>query len=411
MTVATPRYYLGLCAIARDETPFLREWVAYHYRIGFEKIYIYDNESPVPVRESVSEFYELGVCDTYTLRGEAMQNIAYNLCLRDHGHEFEWLAFFDLDEFLCLKYDTDARVLLRDYEAYSGLALQWDVFSSSGHIARPEGMVTLNYTQSLGYSYNGKCIVRPARVKMTVTAHHFLFHDGFAVNTKGEPALGAYSPVATDKACLNHYSYRSQRDFAQKLEKGDATYGANNPRRWEQFYAQAQSPVQERTDILPLAREVRSMLEAGSPAPRYDVNLCAVQGLALPELLAGMGRLLGLKQTELAEVLFALAYKSFSGNVEFLRLGIALCLNVHKTERALALARQWLARAPDENAYLACFECFLAAGDRKEAQRMGAYLAKLAKLMNNAALLERVQDLARRHGAPLEPEALGRYLI
>jgi hypothetical protein len=32
-----PLYYLGLCAIAKDETPFLKEWVGYHQYIGFEK--------------------------------------------------------------------------------------------------------------------------------------------------------------------------------------------------------------------------------------------------------------------------------------------------------------------------------------------------------------------------------------
>ena len=95
-----PRYYLGLCAIAKDETPFIREWIAYHHYIGFEKIYIYDNDSSQPIRDIVSDFYDQGIVDTYRLSGYGMQNTAYDLCLRDHGEEFFWLAFFDLDEFL-----------------------------------------------------------------------------------------------------------------------------------------------------------------------------------------------------------------------------------------------------------------------------------------------------------------------
>lgn len=95
-----PAHYLGLCAIAKDETPFLREWVGYHQYIGFEKIYIYDNESAVPVHESLADFYDAGVFDSYSLQGKGMQHTAYNHCLKHHGHEFVWLAFFDLDEFL-----------------------------------------------------------------------------------------------------------------------------------------------------------------------------------------------------------------------------------------------------------------------------------------------------------------------
>jgi hypothetical protein len=89
-----PQYYLGLCAIAKDETPFLREWVAYHHYVGFEKIYIYDNESRIPVRDSIADFYDRQICDSYTIPGRAMQLVAYNHCLKNHGHEFEWLAFF-----------------------------------------------------------------------------------------------------------------------------------------------------------------------------------------------------------------------------------------------------------------------------------------------------------------------------
>lgn len=398
MTTASPRYYLGLCAIARNETPFLREWVAHHYRIGFEKIYIYDNESLVPVREGVAEFYNLEVCDTYTLKGEAMQNIAYNLCFRDHGHEFEWLALFDLDEFLCLKYDTDARVMLRDYEDYGGLVLHLDTFTSSGHITRPEGLVTLNFTESLGYSSISKCIVRPSKVRMTMTSHHFILQDGcFAVNTNKEPALEAYAPIASDRAWLNHYTFRSQQDYAEKLEKGDATYGAANPRRWEFFYQQALAPVKKRADILPLALEVRAMLESGRFAQRYPVSLADMQELQLPQVLAYMSKLLRLKQDGLAEVVFALCYKRFSFETEFVRFGITLCLKQKKVERARELAENWLATAPDKAAYLALLECCLAAGQVEEALRIGGYLLNTGELLHDPALKGDVERLARQY--------------
>ncbi len=393
MNIGSPRYYLGLCAIARNETPFLREWVAYHYRIGFEKIYIYDNESIAPVRDSVAEFYDLGVCDTYTLQGEGMQNIAYNLCLRDHGHEFEWLAFFDLDEFLCLKCDTDARILLRDYENYSGLILHWDIFSSSGHLARPEGMVTLNYTQSLGYSLISKCIVRPAKVAMTVTSHHFAFHEGVAVNTNKEPDLSGYTPIAVDKACLNHYQYRSQQDFAEKLDKADATFGASNPRRWGDFYSQALKPTCKRADIIPLALETRSMLENGNPSQKHEIYLQDVQGLELPQAMVLMGKLLRLKQDGMAEVFFALCHKRFAANAEFIRFGIALCLKLKKAERAIELARNWLASTPDQNAYLALLECLVAQGHTEESDRIAGYLLGVAELTRDSALKKNVEKL------------------
>jgi len=248
-----PQYYLGLCAIAKDETPFLREWVAYHHFIGFEKIYIYDNDSHPPVRDSIADFYDRHICDSYTIPGKAMQLVAYNHCLKNHGDEFEWLAFFDLDEFLCLVQDKDARTLLRDYEQFSALSINWSVFSSSGKLSSPTGFVTENYTQHIKYSVNSKCIVRPATVKMPFTSHHFLYHHGLAVNAMNHPSLGAYTPLAIDKVRLNHYQYKSQQDYEERLRRGDATYKDFNPRELAHFYSQARTAFSGERSILPMA--------------------------------------------------------------------------------------------------------------------------------------------------------------
>ena len=40
-----PKYYLAVCAIAKNEGPYFREWIEWHRKQGVEKFYIYDNES------------------------------------------------------------------------------------------------------------------------------------------------------------------------------------------------------------------------------------------------------------------------------------------------------------------------------------------------------------------------------
>ena len=36
---------VAICAIAKNEGPYLREWVAYHHLLGFDPIIVYDHES------------------------------------------------------------------------------------------------------------------------------------------------------------------------------------------------------------------------------------------------------------------------------------------------------------------------------------------------------------------------------
>ena len=52
-------YYASICAIAKDEDKNLREWVLYHFAIGFEHIVIYDNNSKNPIKNILSEFLPL----------------------------------------------------------------------------------------------------------------------------------------------------------------------------------------------------------------------------------------------------------------------------------------------------------------------------------------------------------------
>jgi hypothetical protein len=395
-----PRHYLGLCAIAKDETPFLREWLAYHHYIGFEKIYIYDNESSIPVRDGIDAFYDLQICESYAMPGKGMQLLAYNHCLKNHGHEFEWLAFFDLDEFLCLVQDKDARTLLRDYEQFPALSVNCSDFSSSGKLGSPEGFVTENYTQHIRYSITTKCIVRPAMVKMPFTAHHFLYAQGVAVNAAKQPALGAYAPLATDKVRLNHYLYKSQQDYETRLRRGDASYKDFNPRSLSGFYSQAQAAVSEEGAILPMAAEVRRMLEQGTIRQRQDMLYSETAQLPLPKILRTLSLCVQTQKLDLAETLFALCYKRFAQRTDFLLVGIALSGQCGKFERMEGLINDYLQLEhepeQEQEVFLALLECRLLGGNTHAAQETANFLLEVAQAAKNADLRNAVLTLLNK---------------
>lgn len=96
-------HYLALCAVAKDETPFLREWVEYHALIGVERFIIYDHESAVPVAETLADHVATGLVTVVNLQGFAIQLPAYNHCLQQFGGGLcQWIGFIDLDEFVWL---------------------------------------------------------------------------------------------------------------------------------------------------------------------------------------------------------------------------------------------------------------------------------------------------------------------
>ena len=95
-----PKYYLTVCAIAKNEGPYFQEWIEWHRRQGVEKFYIYDNESTDCTREVLAPYIESGLVDYRYWPGRKMQLAAYDDCFERHRLEARWIAVIDLDEYI-----------------------------------------------------------------------------------------------------------------------------------------------------------------------------------------------------------------------------------------------------------------------------------------------------------------------
>ena len=58
---------------------------------------------------------------------------AYDDCLAEHRDDARWIAFIDLDEFLFSPDRPSAAGVLRDYEQWPGVGVNWAMFGPSGH--------------------------------------------------------------------------------------------------------------------------------------------------------------------------------------------------------------------------------------------------------------------------------------
>ncbi|MDL2210079.1 glycosyltransferase family 2 protein [Desulfovibrio sp. OttesenSCG-928-O18] len=375
-----PRHYLGLCAIAKDETPFLREWAAYYHRIGFERIFIYDNGSAVPVRDTVADMYDAGMLDTYTIQGDNMQLVAYNHCLQTHGAECEWMAFFDLDEFLLLRREEDARAFLAGYEDYAGLSINSNYFSSSGHLRRPEGLVMENYRECLGLRHVVKCIVRPAQVEMPISPEHFLFKEGgYAVNADKIPVYGAYVPLSTDHALLNHYVFRSQQDYEEKVRRGHPIWIMPDVLTMNNFYRQAEQRVETQTEIIRHAPHVAAIMRTGAPAPRHALDSSQVLAEPFGLALARLAAVVESGDYDLARLVFLLGRSRFADKSAYLALGSRACRAAGDSENAKKAALALLALSPALSSYLELLLACEVGGETTQAEALASFLRTFAE--------------------------------
>ena len=124
-----------ICAIAKFEYNYIKEWVEYHLNLGFDKIVIYDNNDIDGERydELLSEFIQKGQVELRDVRGKrAMQRVVYNEFY--HEGDFDWVAIIDIDEFISpnrTKYKT-IKDFLNTVSEHDAVFLYWQTYGDAG---------------------------------------------------------------------------------------------------------------------------------------------------------------------------------------------------------------------------------------------------------------------------------------
>jgi hypothetical protein len=234
---ATPPHYFSVCAIFRDEAPYLREWVEFHRLVGAERFYLYDNESTDGSRDVLASFEELGITTVRDWHLRPGQQLAYDDCIERHRNDSRWIAFLDIDEFLFSPTGRSVPQILRDFEEFPGVGVNWANFGTSGHVTKPSGLVIESYLHRNRNPYARrqiKSVVDPRRVVSCGNPHFFHYTEGLAVDENKQPIEGPDFSFTREcsraRLRVNHYAWKSEEERNAKLQRPRADTGELRPR-------------------------------------------------------------------------------------------------------------------------------------------------------------------------------------
>ena len=223
-----PRYYLAICAIAKNEGPYFQEWIEWHRKQGVEKFYIYDNESTDGTREVLEPYIASGLVDYTYFPGQKMQLAAYDDCFERHRLEMRWLAIIDLDEFIVPIKDRSIPEFLHRMEKYPVVEINWLVYGSGGAKKQEPGGVMERFRRhSLPehrLNTHVKSIVDPRRVCGMIGCHEAARLSGKAADSHGVPLAKGFRDrkPQQDVIRINHYAIKSYEEFLSKRARGRA---------------------------------------------------------------------------------------------------------------------------------------------------------------------------------------------
>ena len=292
---------VGICAIIKDCKPaYLREWVEWHTMIGVDSFFIYDNESAIPVKETLKDYPNVIV----TFRAGKVQQVrAYNDCIDKQKKKLlpvcDWIAFIDDDEFLVIEDGSTIQEFLKDKNS-SGVVLNWCTFGaeeenkSASQIDRYTKCVPLAHPQNKYI----KSIVQPKTVRAFRDPHFPIYNEGMGVDIKGKEVKGSITETPyRETAWVNHYYCKTLAEFQEKIQRGRATVFQTH--EMVHFHNTNDFATDTDTTIIKLKKQLMSKISADAPLPKMRPESVSMY---LKQLIAYVSINLNLKESIMIEI-------------------------------------------------------------------------------------------------------------
>jgi hypothetical protein len=142
-----------IVAIAKFEQDYIEEWVLYHLALGFERIYLYDNED-TPIYSTILKKYGNKVIHIHIKGNDfsiGVQYVILNHFLTNFApaHNLKYCLHIDIDEFVALKKHKNIQEFIMEYfqPNIAGISICWRIFGSGGLIKKTNEPVTQRFTR------------------------------------------------------------------------------------------------------------------------------------------------------------------------------------------------------------------------------------------------------------------------
>ena len=222
-----------IVAIAKNENLYINEWIEHHLNIGFDHIYICDNNDENGERISdIVNNEKVTIINYIGFKG--IQPIAYTNCFIKYRSECDWIAFIDIDEFIILdgKYKS-IKDFISDpmFENAKIIRLHWKVFSGGTEL---EANGSYNVVDRFLERYPckeekwGKSIINcSVEIKHCIHGHGYFDKNirDYVYNAIGEQCENKWSAVGEmpihKNAWINHYPTKTIGEYIdQKYFRG-----------------------------------------------------------------------------------------------------------------------------------------------------------------------------------------------
>ena len=226
------KYIVVTCA--KGENDYIREWVEHYLNLGFDKIFICDNNDDASLCDVLSDYMSNGSVERIDChRMKLFQDGIYKMFI-ENGN-FKWCGLFDCDEFLELGVYSNIKDYLSTKEE-DCIAFNWLMFGSNGKMKSSNLPLAERFTMPklpIINIYNSflKCIIRGGHFKyknaLGSGGHVPTYSNGITYNIGGyykaenvPVFFQSAFPLRYKEGYIKHYYTKSFDEWINKARRG-----------------------------------------------------------------------------------------------------------------------------------------------------------------------------------------------
>ena len=227
---------IAMCVIVEGENRYIKYFVDYYFKLGYNHIYIYDHNQEGGEVLSDNEIIKEGVKNgsiTIIPYRDATGNFiteSYYDCVDKFSGLYDWISFFDIDEYLILEPRDSYIQEFMDNPRYNNCELvkfNWKVFTDNDQLDFVDKALMERFPIETGFKIENRHVKSIVRGKLNYSrfrrngSPHSVFSEIKACSVSGKSTDWKYYLYPPDYkfGWLNHYVTKSVREFFYKKFK------------------------------------------------------------------------------------------------------------------------------------------------------------------------------------------------
>lgn len=250
---------VAVATMVKMENHYINEWVEYYYRLGFKKIFIYDNNdiNGEKLEDVLNKYISHNFVKIINYKGKIwrginLQSSAFLDCYINESIKYDYLALFDADEFLYLgKFRKINDYLSQSkFKNFDCIKFPWLVFDDNDLINVKNNDFSLNkrFTRGNYYSTTCKSIFKTGFKQINSTnlinphgpvGLRTCDPDGITCNNgtdKNLPHFSMYKNIKKTNEYIKHFKLKTLQEFIDlKLKRLYADQSQDKAKKYLTF--------------------------------------------------------------------------------------------------------------------------------------------------------------------------------